>query len=231
MATYWTWAQIKAKVEMDLDLQDEGFIQQDELLGYANEAIDEAEAEIHTIYEDYFLTSTPLALVTDEDEYALPSDIYAHKIRAIIYKSGDTIFPIVRIKDWNKFMKMAYETTYPATVTYKYIIKNASAAAGPKIVLFPPARETTSSLATIWYLRNANRLTGDSSVCDIPEFVNFVIQFIKVRCYEKEGHPNLQFAVGALQKQRELMIETLSDMVPDGDNSIEMDLTMYEEMN
>ena len=25
------------------------------MLGYANEAIDEAEAEIHTLYEDYFL--------------------------------------------------------------------------------------------------------------------------------------------------------------------------------
>lgn len=231
MATYWTWSDIKSKVEMDLDLQDETFIQPDELLGYANEAIDEAEAEIHSIYEDYFLTSSPVSLVSGTSEYSLPSDIYAHKIRGIVYRSGDIMFQVPRIKDWNKFLKMAYETQYPATTTYKYIIKNESAVVGPKIVLFPSARETSASVMTVWYLRNANRLTSLTSICDIPEFVNFVIQFTKVRCYEKEGHPNLQFAVQALQKQRQLMVETLSDMVPDGDTSIEMDITAYEEMN
>lgn len=231
MATYWTWAQIKAKVEFDLDLQDEIFIQPQELSGYGNEAIDEAEAEIHAIYEDYFLTSAPLDLQTGISEYPLPTDIYAHKIRGIIYSSGGITFQIPRIRDWNKFIKMALEMQYPATTTYSYIIKNASALIGPRIILFPPARETSSSVATLWYLRNANRIVDDDSICDIPEFVSFVIQFIKVRCYEKEGHPNLQFATLALQKQRELMIETLTDMIPDGDNNVEMDLTSYEEMN
>lgn len=228
---YWTWAEIKDKVERDLDLQDETFIQDEEMLGYANEAIDEAEAEILTLYEDYFLTSANLALVTGTSEYSLPSDIYATKIRSIIYRSGSLIFPITKIKEWNKFEAIAFETTYPATQTYKYILKNPSAAAGYKIVLYPPAMETSASNVTIWYIRNANRLTSLTDTCDIPEFVQFVIQYIKVRCYEKEGHPNLQFAVQALEKQRSMMVQTLGDMIPDGDSEIQKDFSYYEEMS
>lgn len=231
MATYWTWKEIKDKVRRDLDLIEETFISSDEMLGYANEAIDEAEAEIHAIYEDYFLTSSAVSLVSGTSEYSLPSDIYAHKIRGIVYTSGDIIFQVPRIRDWNKFLKMAHETQYPDTTRYCYIIKNASAASGPKIVLFPQARETSSTVMTVWYLRNANHLVDDDSICDIPEFVNFVIQFIKARCYEKEGHPNGDMAIGVLERQRKLMVETLTEMVPDGDSTIEMDLTSYEEMN
>lgn len=229
--TYWTWAQIKDKVERDLDLQDETFIQDEEMLGYANEAIDECEAEILTLYEDYFLTSANLALVTGTSEYSLPSDIYATKIRSIIYRSGSLIFPITKIKEWNKFEAIAFETAYPATQTYKYILKNPSAAAGYKIVLYPPAQETSATNVTIWYIRNANRLTALTDTCDIPEFVQFVIQYVKVRCYEKEGHPNLEFSVQALEKQRAMMVQTLGDMIPDGDSEIQKDFSYYEEMN
>ena len=46
---YWTWAQVKTKIMNDLDLNEETFIRPSELLEYCNEAIDEAEAEIHTL--------------------------------------------------------------------------------------------------------------------------------------------------------------------------------------
>ena len=51
---YWTLGQIKAKVKRDLDIESEVFIQPDELIEYINDAIDEAESEIHSLYEDYF---------------------------------------------------------------------------------------------------------------------------------------------------------------------------------
>ena len=52
---YWAWSEIRSKIEQECDLEDEDFVRRDELLAYCNEAIDEAEAEIHSLYEDYFL--------------------------------------------------------------------------------------------------------------------------------------------------------------------------------
>lgn len=228
---YWTYGEIKTKVEKDLELQDESFISGDELLSYYNEAVDDAESHIHTIYEDYFLTSATLPLVEGQSEYSLPTDIYANKVRSIVYAANNIIFPIRRLKDFKKFETAALANTYQTPYRYHYLIKNPSAAAGIKLVLYPPAQETSSSHVTIWYLRNATRATTVSDVCDIPEFVSYVIQFMKVKCLEKEGHPNLAFATQTLDYLRKQMVETLSEMAPDADNEIEYDLTAYEEMS
>jgi hypothetical protein len=227
---YWTYGEIKTKVEKDLELQDEAFISGDELLSYYNEAVDDAESHIHTIYEDYFLTSANLALIEGQSEYALPEDIYANKVRSIVYSANNIIFPIRRMKDWKKFETGALANTYQTPNCYHYLIKNPSAAAGIKLVLYPSAKESSNSNVTIWYLRNANRATASTSICDIPEFASYVIQFMKVKCLEKEGHPNLTFATQTLDYLRKQMVETLSEMVPDSDNEIETDLTAYEEM-
>jgi len=226
----WTLAQIKSKIQRDLDLQDEDFIQEDELVEYINEGIDMCEAHIHTLYEDYFLTSTTLSWVSGTAEYALPDDIYADKVRGLLYNNGTTIFEIPRIKDKSKFLKAALLKEFPPTLDYAYIIKNSSGE-DPKIVFFPTVQETSSNV-TLWYLRNASELSADTDTCDIPEFVYYVIQYAKVRCYEKEvGHPNYEPAKQELARLEELMVSTLEEMVPDADNEIEKDMTTYWEMS
>ena len=229
MATFFTLAEIRSKVEKDLDLEDEVFVTTTELNSYCNEAIDEAEAEIHGLYEDYFLNKATITLVQGTSDYALPSDIYAHKIRRIIYQNGATIYPIERMKDWKKFEQKAITDFYPGTAWYSYLILNA-VAGSPKLSLVPTAQES-GAYVTVWYIRNAARLTNDSDICDIPEFVNFIYQYMKVRVYEKEMNPNTQGAIAVLQQQRELMQGTLATMVPDADNNIEMDLSSYEEQS
>lgn len=228
---FWTYANIKDKIESDLDLADETFITDSEMLGYANEAIDEAEAEIHSQNEDYFLARATVTLVSGTEGYALPSGIYANKIRRVLYRNGSIYYTINRLKDSSKFE--AYTNNLinntGAPPVYSYFLEN-STAGSPQLVLSPLPTES-GAYVTIWYYRNANRLVSDSDVCDIPEFVAFVIQFMKVRCYEKEQHPALGLAVQALQAQREKMIETLSTMVPDADNLIETDMSHYEEHN
>ena len=57
------------------------------------------------------------------------------------------------------------------------------------------------------------------------------MQHAKVRCYEKEGHPNLGKAMQDLEKERTLLQGILASMIPDANNVIEMDLSSYEEMN
>jgi hypothetical protein len=228
---YWTYAELKDKVRIDLGLEQEDFVKPEELLGYCNAAIDEAEAEIHTLYQDYFLTYSTIDLVQGQDLYSLPTNIYANKIRGIVYKRSDTeIYTVRRVQQRQKFIDVEIaETYYQEQDVYRYILVNNTAGT-PQILLVPDARENITAALRIWYIRNANRLTLDTDVLDIPEFANFILQYMKVRCYEKEGHPNLNVAIGLLERQRILMTETLNEMVIDNDNEIEKDMSLYEEM-
>src|SRR3954470_8745840 len=129
--TYPTWSELKTKIEADLDLQDEDFVTASELLGYANEAVDEAEAEIHTLYEDYFLTEGTITLIAGTSSYALPSDIYGSKIRGVIFSNNGLIYPVKRIRNSKKFELIAnIRFISSSTDDYRYLLKNASAAAG-----------------------------------------------------------------------------------------------------
>lgn len=226
----WTLLEIKNKIKRDLDLEDEDFIQDEEMIEYINEGIDMCEAQIHNICEDYFLTEAAFPIVTGTQLYDLPTDIYGMKVRGLIYNNGTTIFPVKRVRELNKFIKAAVQNQFPAALDYSYMLVNSSGA-DPQIKLIPAAQETSSNM-TIWYLRNATELAVDADECDIPEFVYYVIQYAKVRCYEKEvGHPNSESAKAELARLEKLMLDTLSEMVPDGDNEVEKDLSIYEEMN
>jgi len=230
MANFWTYAQIKAKIEQDLSLEDELFVEPDELLGYVNEGIREAEAEIHGLYEDYFLTRTSITLVQGQEEYAVPSNLYAMKIRRLVYVNGSEVYKMDRLRDWHKFEDYAIENVNRSSTRYVWFPLNTTVGA-PTILLAPPAK-TAGAYVKLWYIRAANQLTDDDSICDIPEFVNFVMQYAKKRCYEKEvGHPSLPLAVQDLEQQRQQMVSSLATMTPDADNTIEADYSSYEEMS
>jgi hypothetical protein len=225
----WTYAELKSKVELDLSTEDELFIQPSELLGYFNEAIDQAEQDVLGLYEDYFLTRATLALVAGTEEYSLPSDIYAEKIRRVIFRNGTELYPIARIRDWKKFEVYSEAALLSTTDRYSYFLYNPSAGQS-KLLLVPVSRDT-GNYVTIWYIRNVEELVDDSDILEIPEAANFVLQYVKVRIMEKEGHFALPKAVEDLERERELLKSTLANMVPDADNEIEMDTSMYEEMN
>lgn len=226
-----TYLQIKTKVQNDLDLIDEQFITAAEMLGYCNEAIAKAESLVHGLYEDYFLASAYLPIVAATQTYSLPSDIYANKIRKMFYDNspgalGGTKYTIRRVRKMEE-LPFLIQT---GTVFYKYLLTN-TAAAGPKIAFYPPPAETSTTNITLWYIRDAKRMTGDSDTCDIPEFVEYVIQYMKMRCYEKEGHPNLEVAkrdVATLEKD---MQETLTNMVDDDDTEILLDWSFYQDFD
>lgn len=227
---YWTLAELTAKIERDTDIESEVFIQPAELIDYINEAIDEAESEVHTIYEDYLMSRATLTLVSGTSEYDLPANIYAHKIRRVTYRNGVRVYTIRRLRDWRKFEEFELNKAFGvSTENYGYLILNEAVAA-PKMIFTPDVNES-GAYVTVWFLRQANRLAVDADIMDIPEAANFVLQHVKTRIYEKEGHPMLAKAMGDLEKERALLHATLTAMVPDGENQIEMDLSHYEEMN
>ncbi len=219
-----TRAEIVAKIEADLDLEEETFITTNELYNYINEAIRDCEAEIHTLYEDYFLVSAPISLVTGTSEYSLPADIYANKIRGLVFDNGSDKYLMTRIK---KFEDIPF---VQSNDPYQFLITN-SGTSGIKLKLFPNSRDTSASFLTVWYLREAKKLAADGDICDIPEFINYILSHIKVSCLKKEGHPLLPIEVANLDKLRQNMVETLSSMVVDGDTKIPLDTSFYEDFD
>lgn len=217
-----TWSTIKAKIKRQLDLQEQDFCDDDELLDYANAAIDRVEAEIHNLYQDYFLNSYYIPLVEGINEYVLPTDIYANKIRKIFYKDSDN--------NYYEVMPITLEETLDMEVgeDYKYLILNDSTN-GYRIRFYPNVAVTSSTYLQVWYLRNAKRLVLDADACDLPEFVNYVIEFIRKRVLEKDGSPLLAIAEADLEFQRQLMIKTLQTRKPDNNNRITPELDLYLE--
>jgi hypothetical protein len=223
-----TYGELKSNLQKELDIEDETFITPNELLNYFNEAVDMVESAIHTIYEDYFLTSAPVSLIDGTAEYSLPSDIFAQKIRGMFYSDGaSNIFEIRRVKQLNEinFLNLAQRPVYD----YRYLIKNDSTS-GLKLVFYPTPNESTTNV-TIWYLRNAKRFTTEADVCDIPEFTSVIVQYARWKCLDKEGHPAVQMAASTLQQLRQEMVDTLTARVPDEDNYVVKDSSHYDDFD
>jgi TRAP-type uncharacterized transport system substrate-binding protein len=229
--SYLTYAEILKKVLEPLDLEDEVFIGSAEMIGYCNDAIKRCESKIHTIYEDYFLTDDYLTLTQGQQDVDLPADLYANKIRSIIWTEGvgsRQIYEILRIKDIHKFIRIEQDNANNLNSDYRYWIKNSSPSqTGRKIMLVPAARETTSAKVKIYYLRRANKVTQDTDLVDIPEFYSVIVAYMRYMSYRKEGHPNAEEAKLELLDEEKNMVETLTEMVPDGENEIPIPADPY----
>lgn len=235
MGKYWTYLELRTKIQRETDTEAEDFIQTDELRSYVNEAIDEAEKHIHTfsMEADYFLAAQDYGLTVGQQFLDLPDDIYAHKIRHITYESGDLIYPIRRFRGKDLFESIANAEHYTNTGDfYKYILQNDgndNATPAPKIRLIPTARATEAEVIRLWYIRNARRMETDTDVMDIPEAAQFVVKYCVYKIYAKEGHPNAETAKLELEQERQTLMSTLETMTPDKDSVIVPDLTYYNE--
>jgi len=221
-----TYGELLADLQRELDLQDETFITPNEFLSYFNRGVDEVEAAIHTIYEDYFLLKTTISLVSGTRDYSLPDDIYAQKIRGIFYKNGQT-----RRYEIRRILKLQ-ETDYldiTSVDDYKYVLVN-DPTDGVMISFYPLPSETSTNI-TMWYLRNAKRFVDEDSVCDIPEFTPVITQYARWKCLAKEGHPDTQQALMDYERMKQDMVETLTARVPDEHNEIPIDISFYTDFD
>ena len=221
-----TLTQIKTKLKNDCDIFDDDFIDlTTELLGLINAAIDDAESIIHNLYEDYFLVTSTVSLVNGTQTYALPSDIFANKIRNLFYDDGSNLQYVVwRIRRFEDTMFI------DSGDRYRYVLTNDSTD-GVRLRLYPTPAETNTNMK-IWYIRNAKKLSAETDSCDIPEFINFIYAHVKWGIARKDKS---QFDLATSEKelavQRQLMVDTLTDMVPDDGNEILMDSSFYRDFD
>lgn len=221
-----TYSQIKTKLENDLDLGDEDFVTETELLGYINEAIDDCEAIIHNLGLEakYFLTTDTLTLVSGTSDYDPPSDIFANKVSKVFYVNGANKYEVFRLRDLRDTQWIN------AGEDYRYLILNLTG--GLKWRFYPTPAESGAYIQR-FYIRNVRKLTtstASTNTCEIPESINFIFQHVKKRVYEKEGNPNLPEATQDLKVQHDLMVQNLQEYVPDENNAIIPDFTFYQDM-
>jgi hypothetical protein len=212
--TYQTVEQLLTKVKNDLDLNEETFITETELIGYVNAAINRAEQLILGIHEDYFLTCGDLVITDGSRNVTLPTDIYAHKLRKLFYVNGTNKYEIKRLR------QLSLIPDIEDTNDYQYVLAN-SLSSGVQIKLYPQARETLTITDGIWYLRNARTVTATSDSVDLPEASNFILQFVKNECKKKELMGEVtQTMKDDLDTEESQLVTTLTAMVPDENNEI-----------
>lgn len=223
-----TLTQLMDRIKSDLDLEGEinEFTDDTDLRRFFNDAIRDAEAEIHDIFEDYFLAQANLTMATDSALVDMPTDIYANKIRRLMY------FPTAANQRYTvRFMRSFEEDMdIAANSDYMYRILNDVDDLAIKISLSPVSRETSTNLLC-YYLRNAKVFaldgTDDSLSTDIPEFERFLIARVKMLVYEKDSDPRMQVAAADMERYRVMMISSLSRARPDDDNLITADDSFY----
>lgn len=221
-----TYAQMKLKLQSDYDITDERFIDEDDLVGYINEAIDDAETTIHTLHHEdkYFLCPATVSLVASTQDYALPFNIYANKIRLVTYVNGALKYKIDRIL---RLEEIDYVET---TDQLRYVIINEEATGAPRMRFYPIPAETSTNVK-LWYIRNMKRMTSSAAatnVCEVPECVNFVYQHVRRSCAKKTRRTDLiEMEDSMLKQQYQAMCDALKDMTAEENNKVPMDLSSY----
>lgn len=221
----YTYTELKTKIENDLDLIDEVFVSEEELIGYINEAIDDAETAIHSLNceDKYFLSTGTFSWVSGTADYVLPTDIYGVKFRLIFYNDGTTKYPIEKVRN------LEGTQYFVAGDYYQYLVIN-NTATGFQLRFFPTPAETSTN-AKIHYIRNMKRVTNSAAatnICEIPECGNFVFQHVKKSYAKKTRRPDMiQMEDMDLKIQYQLMLDALKDMTLDQNTLILPDVQSY----
>ena len=235
--SFWTLAKFKTKIDKELDLENEDIIQPEEFVGYVNDGVREVVAEMSKlgVEDTYFHTFIPFPLTAFQADYSLPVNIFANKIKALVFNDGSNIYRVKRLRGVELYSQMESLEKYAVGDTRPvcYALFNAGVTNGYKMKIVPTPKVAIPYL-TMYYLRQADELALDddgTGLIDCPEeFIQFLVAFVKVKCLAKEiGNPMLQMAMSDEDRCRKLMVQTLTDQVEDSDNTVPLDLTHYME--
>lgn len=161
----WTYGEAKTKILTDLDLQDESFVSPNELVGYFNEGLTEAESEITELNKDYLKTKYYVPFVIGTSLYDLPDNIFANKIRKFVYWNATLIYEIVPYKREHMFEEIAMTDQFGAADDYRYQLVNHMPGQA-QLEVHPVLRETAILPpqaspfypGILWYIRNCARI-------------------------------------------------------------------------
>lgn len=220
-----TWGQLRLELRNELNLGDQGLVEDAELMVMANRGLMFAESEIHSMNEQYFGTSDVLSLVSGTASYPLPTNIFGCKLMLVQFDDGVTKYEMPRIR------KRDIANVQDGQ-EYRYDLDNSSTLGMRQVVY--PTPTVSGAYVKRWYLRRANLLVDDTTVVDLPEFSTFLFAYVKMQVLLKsEGVTSpalLQAAQTELQMARDLMVKVLSSSVIDNDEGqVDADFSFYNE--
>ncbi|MFN3453441.1 MAG: hypothetical protein ACK41T_00675 [Pseudobdellovibrio sp.] len=217
-----TWGEIKQEIEHELDLSEESWLNENDLINFANSAISDIEKEIHTIHDNYFDSEAIVELEHGESLYSLPEDIYANKITGIFYNDGIEKYEVLELKDRKRILNIHDNDVY------SYRVVN-TLADGSKIKLYPASRVTSLTAMIVSYRRKAKLFSSDEDQLDIPEAKDFIKQFIKDQVVNKERATPDAPESAQLARKRKLLLDSLENMIDDDNTEISVNYSFYEE--
>jgi len=218
-----TWETVQEEIKKECDIEDEQFIKDSELMAAANGMIRAIEGDIIELNEDYLMKTHDFTLVDGQATYDLPSDLFAQKIKWILFSDGDCKSAIERGEPWQCVMadcngKMFYE------------ILNTAWNTGRDIKFWGLPDYKSSQTVTAWYIREITRISSINSYVNLPEFENLIILAVKKRIFEKEKNPLLALVIEEIKEEKLRMRKIIVNQAPDGLN-IEPDLSFYNDFN
>lgn len=219
-----TLSQIKQRVRDLVDTESADFVDDAEILRYINEGIKKCEAWIHKLNEDYYKKDGAIAITSGSAECSLPSDIYAQKIRRLMFNNGtNKQYEVRRIRDEEVPFVVSTDTYY----RYRLVFNSSD----EKVLkLYPTPTESDATSLVMTYIKDAKQLSADTDVTDIPEFSQVVVDFTRYRVLVKEvTNPMLADVRQDLKDSIELMVSTLQQSIPDGNNEILLGDEIYQD--
>lgn len=230
---YRTFGSLKDQVSAELDIEDEEFIQPNELVEYFNSAVRNVEAEIVKLglREKYLQKEDFIDLVSGTADYALPSDIIDTKIRKIIYRNGVTIYTVNPIKTEDGYEAEDVLNLYTTSEYYMYALyKNND---DYTLRLVPHANQSVTNGLRVIYWKDLNRYTADDVNCDVPDICyEYILSYVRLRVYMKETHVNSNSEKMYLDEALNRVKDTLSGQTADPTiDLIDQDLSIYQEMS
>lgn len=221
-----TRTQLRTRIRTEMDLLDEPGVSDAEINYALQEAMSAVGSIVRGLYEDYFLKRGTLDLVSGSSDVTYPTDIFANKIRALVYRNGSLVTRIKRLKDVEQYLKAettaAFQTWAPSTA--QFIPMDTA------LKLIPTPTETATGVLVCWYIRDLVGMTSDSDSCDIPEWEHVVVAYAKdVIAQNKPGIGDPNQTSAKLAGMIKLMEADLSNRSPDDDDFIAKDTSIYEE--
>jgi len=228
---YKTFGDLSIQVQRELDIEDEEFIQPQELIEYFNSCIRMVESEIIKLglRDKYLQTEAFISTVSGQADYDLPSDIIDSKIRKLVYRDGTIIYTLKPLKGEDAYEAEDVMNLYSSSEYYYYMIYKIGIEW--KLRLIPKAVKTVANALRIIYFKDLNRYDADITECDVPEICyEYILSYVRYRCFAKETHVNMTDEKENMGILLQLMRETLQGQVADpAIDVIDQDLSHYGE--
>ena len=170
--------------------------------------------------QDYYLTEDIMSLVATTAAYAMPTGIYANKLRYVQFDDGTEDYKV-------EVLPIKNIPNVQTGDDFTYRLKRAVAEV-MKMTMYPTpiANDTTS--VTRHFIRVPTVVTADISVIDLPD-TTLLYHMVKLYLMKKKGDPLLEVESGQTSYYQGLYRMNLAEMIPDSGVTMEEDVSHYEE--